>query len=867
MVEVGGGGGPKKMGGKFQRGGGGVTKKPKQSKVGSKVRRANKKAADAGPREAEMLVPGARKSSGGVASSGGGAKSTTAKKTNNSAEVTDLETVDWDKVAGWQTVKYDPNRLIFGAQEEGFVELEEMDMKDLGGELNALLGARSGAVGTENENNASKKKKAKDSGFETAALDDFTDHDGDFDEDDPAHFPEGVDDEDEDGEDTETRTTKKAKKEVPVTPKKEEKKKAKKEVSDADLKEKRPKTLSAKDARVEKRKLRWKENVEAAKLRKKYAREELEKGGGVSAASTGDGGTTDSRKNKAATRDATDDAVATTADPVGKSKLEGWHMDYNNYPTSGMGAVVDGVDLDTGVDVSSWLQFDLHPKLLRGLQDLGFSEPTPIQSECLNPAIKGRCDVIGAAETGSGKTLAFGIPILHRLLTQMDQEREESESESDDETPPVDDAKNADEEHDPDDPFANVLDESGRTGATAGFKLPKRRKALRALIVAPTRELAMQVCDMLLAIGKHAPEIGIVPVVGGMSLQKQERLLSKRPEIVVATPGRLWELMNAQGHEHFLDLGRLNFLVLDEADRMVERGHFQELHSIIDTLPMPPRVQRPRGAAKATPESLKIFKKRGVGNLPDRKTDGDDGKDGKGDGKRGGRGKKGGNSLLVDGDIVEENARAEDGVEISLRPSQMLDRQTFVFSATLTVPDAVRRKLKKGHMGKQSQHGGKGKSGGGGEGSLTSLMEQVPFYGRVKLVDLTNQSGTVAKRVMESALECTEVSYFFFFGLSAVLLVQLVSERVSKTESSGISFFFDFFFFFFKDIPSLGRENPPATRKTGFLLAVIIPVLCLNYRVDICHLKRYEPHMSQQKRTPLFSAWYFFGVGHFFFSF
>ena len=639
-----------------------------------------------------------------------------------------------------------------------------------------------------------KKKKAKDSGFETAALDDFADHDGDFDEDDPAHFPEGVDDEDEDGEDTETRTTKKAKKEVPVTPKKEEKKKAKKEVSDADLKEKRPKTLSAKDARVEKRKLRWKEKVEAAKLRKKYAREELEKGGGVSAASTGDGGTTDSRKNKAATRDATDDAVATTADPVGKSKLEGWHMDYNNYPTSGMGAVVDGVDLDTGVDVSSWLQFDLHPKLLRGLQDLGFSEPTPIQSECLNPAIKGRCDVIGAAETGSGKTLAFGIPILHRLLTQMDQEREESESESDDETPPVDDAKNADEEHDPDDPFANVLDESGRTGATAGFKLPKRRKALRALIVAPTRELAMQVCDMLLAIGKHAPEIGIVPVVGGMSLQKQERLLSKRPEIVVATPGRLWELMNAQGHEHFLDLGRLNFLVLDEADRMVERGHFQELHSIIDTLPMPPRVQRPRSAAKATPESLKIFKKRGVGNLPDRKTDGDDGKDGKGDGKRGGRGKKGGNSLLVDGDIVEENARAEDGVEISLRPSQMLDRQTFVFSATLTVPDAVRRKLKKGHMGKQSQHGGKGKSGGGGEGSLTSLMEQVPFYGRVKLVDLTNQSGTVAKRVMESALECTEVSYFFFFGLSAVLLVQLVSERVSKTESSGISFFFFFLF-------------------------------------------------------------------------
>jgi len=66
------------------------------------------------------------------------------------------------------------------------------------------------------------------------------------------------------------------------------------------------------------------------------------------------------------------------------------------------------------------LEFDLHPKLLRALQDLGFVQPTPIQQECLQPAVKGRCDIIGAAETGSGKTLAFGLPILQRLLTQAD---------------------------------------------------------------------------------------------------------------------------------------------------------------------------------------------------------------------------------------------------------------------------------------------------------------------------------------------------------------------------------------------------------------------------------------------------------------
>ena len=103
------------------RGGGG--RKPKPSKVGSKVRRANKKAAEQGPRDAEMLVPG-----GGKAD----------------AEGVDLETVDWDKVGGWSKVKYDPNRLIFGAQEEGFVELEEIDMNDL--DLSSLVPAAN-AVG------------------------------------------------------------------------------------------------------------------------------------------------------------------------------------------------------------------------------------------------------------------------------------------------------------------------------------------------------------------------------------------------------------------------------------------------------------------------------------------------------------------------------------------------------------------------------------------------------------------------------------------------------------------------------------------------------------------------------------------------
>ena len=589
------------------RGGGG--RKVKPSKVGSKVRRANKKAAEQGPRDAEMLVPGGGKMR---------------------AEGVDLETVDWDKVGGWSKVKYDPNRLIFGAQEEGFVELEEIDMNDL--DLSKLVPAPSKGVGASRGGPDGAKSRG---GFETVDLADFDDHDGDFGEDDPAHFASDSEGEhfasDSEGDATPSREKKAAKKQKTADAETRQTKQTTKNISPNEASPDAGSNLSAKEARIEKRKARWKAKVEAAKAKKAAARLEAGKTAGSEPAR-------EAVLCPPGTSRADDSTRALTAAATGSAKDAGWHMDYNNYPTSGFGAVVDGVDLDVGADVSNWLEFDLHPKLLRALQDMGFTDPTPIQREVLNPAIKGRCDVIGAAETGSGKTLAFGLPILHRLLTQMDAEAEDSDSESGSDSDANEErrTKNADDgergvnggSDSESDPFANVVDETGRSGAGAGFRLPKRRKALRALIVAPTRELAMQVCDMLKAVAKYAPEVGITPVVGGMSLQKQERLLRRRPEIVVATPGRLWELMHQQGHEHFLDLGRLNFLVLDEADRMVERGHFAELHNIIDILPMPPRVKRPPGAAKATPETLKVFKKRGPASAPANA------------GKRGGKGMK-----------------------------------------------------------------------------------------------------------------------------------------------------------------------------------------------------------------------------------
>eukprot|EP00232_Nephroselmis_pyriformis_P027219 CAMPEP_0182852292 /NCGR_PEP_ID=MMETSP0034_2-20130328/86_1 /TAXON_ID=156128 /ORGANISM="Nephroselmis pyriformis, Strain CCMP717" /LENGTH=458 /DNA_ID=CAMNT_0024982993 /DNA_START=42 /DNA_END=1414 /DNA_ORIENTATION=+ len=180
-----------------------------------------------------------------------------------------------------------------------------------------------------------------------------------------------------------------------------------------------------------------------------------------------------------------------------------------------------------------WENCGLHPDVERVLAKLNFIEPTPIQRECLPAAIEHKRDIIGAAETGSGKTLAFGLPILQALYLER----------------------------------------------LAG----KEVVGLRALVVCPTRELAMQVSNMLAAVGKEL-EVRVVPIVGGISQQKQQRLLSKMPPVVVATPGRLWDLLSG-GEEHLADLSRLSFFVLDEADRMVERGHFQEVSQLIDMLP------------------------------------------------------------------------------------------------------------------------------------------------------------------------------------------------------------------------------------------------------------------------------------------
>ncbi|KAL9619751.1 MAG: hypothetical protein Q9160_005682 [Pyrenula sp. 1 TL-2023] len=177
-------------------------------------------------------------------------------------------------------------------------------------------------------------------------------------------------------------------------------------------------------------------------------------------------------------------------------------------------------------DLSAWAQLDLSSQALVGIASLKFTDPTPIQSACI-PQILGGHDVVGKASTGSGKTLAYGIPILESYVT----------------TP---------------------------------------AKDIVALILAPTRELAHQISSHLSQLNGYSGDTPkIATVTGGLSIQKQQRQLADC-NIVIATPGRLWDIVESTDLR--ARLTELRFLVIDEADRLLSEGHFAEVEQILDSL-------------------------------------------------------------------------------------------------------------------------------------------------------------------------------------------------------------------------------------------------------------------------------------------
>ena len=177
----------------------------------------------------------------------------------------------------------------------------------------------------------------------------------------------------------------------------------------------------------------------------------------------------------------------------------------------------------------SFAQLGLNPEFLRAVADSGYLVPTPIQQAAIPIILSGR-DLMAGAQTGTGKTAAFVLPILQKL-TNTDS-------------------------------------------------IGTRRSHVRALILVPTRELAIQVEQSVITYGSHA-FIRSVAVYGGASLPEQVQKLEEGAEIIVATPGRLLDLV-WRGN---IDFGATEFLVLDEADRMLDMGFIDDIRQIIALLP------------------------------------------------------------------------------------------------------------------------------------------------------------------------------------------------------------------------------------------------------------------------------------------
>ena len=199
---------------------------------------------------------------------------------------------------------------------------------------------------------------------------------------------------------------------------------------------------------------------------------------------------------------------------------------------------------------------NLPETILTALNDLGYETPSPIQAECI-PLLQNGGDVLGMAQTGTGKTAAFALPLLSRIDTSL--------------TKP------------------------------------------QLLVLAPTRELAIQVAEAFQAYSRHMRGFHVLPIYGGQSYPIQLKALKRNPQVIVGTPGRVIDHMN----RGTLDLSGIKALVLDEADEMLRMGFIEDVESILAKTPaqrqmalfsatMPDEIRRITKRFMTNPTSVKI---------------------------------------------------------------------------------------------------------------------------------------------------------------------------------------------------------------------------------------------------------------------
>ena len=175
--------------------------------------------------------------------------------------------------------------------------------------------------------------------------------------------------------------------------------------------------------------------------------------------------------------------------------------------------------------MSQFTDFGLNPALLKAIEELGFENPMPIQEQTIPVLLEQDVDFVGLAQTGTGKTAAFGLPLLQ--------------------------------------------------------KIDASQRCVQALILCPTRELCMQITKDLQHYAKYIPEILVVPVYGGASIEVQFKELARKPQVIVATPGRLRDMIR----RNRVDFTNVKTMILDEADEMLNMGFQEEVDDILEYMP------------------------------------------------------------------------------------------------------------------------------------------------------------------------------------------------------------------------------------------------------------------------------------------
>ena len=176
------------------------------------------------------------------------------------------------------------------------------------------------------------------------------------------------------------------------------------------------------------------------------------------------------------------------------------------------------------MEIKTFEEFDLDAKLLRAITEMGFEQPSPIQAKAIPVILEGK-DIVGQAQTGTGKTAAFGIPLLQMIDT--------------------------------------------------------KDKNLQAIVLSPTRELAIQIAEEFRKLSKFSHGIKILPIYGGQDITKQIRSLKGGVQVVIGTPGRVMDHMR----RHTLKMEHVKMVVLDEADEMLNMGFREDIETILTAIP------------------------------------------------------------------------------------------------------------------------------------------------------------------------------------------------------------------------------------------------------------------------------------------